>query len=157
MSDSQALYFEDFRPGRRFVSSSVTMHEAEIMDFAFKYDPQPFHISKPAAEESMYGGIIASGFHTLAVIFRMMHQENVFNACNIGSPGIEELRWLKPVHAGDTIHAEMEVLAAEPSSSRPERGRVRMAWTARNQNGEAVMTMTIVHIMLRRPGARAAE
>lgn len=156
MLERDALYFEDFEVGRRFVSRGVTMSEAAIMDFAFKYDPQPFHIDKPAAAESMYGGIIASGFHTLAVAFRMMYQENVFSSCNIGSPGLDELRWRKPVYAGDTIHTEIEVLDAEPSRSRPDRGRVRMGWTVKNQDDETVMTVTLVHIMLRRPGGSSA-
>jgi len=153
MPDRDALYFEDFHLGRRFVTRGVTLTEAEIVDFAFKYDPQPFHIDKVAAADSPYGGLIASGFHTLSAAFRMVIQENIFTACSMGSPGMDELRWLKPVHPGDTLHAELEVAEAKPSSSRPDRGRVRIAYTIKNQNDEPVMTFTAQQIFRRRPGA----
>lgn len=151
MPDRDALYFEDFHVGRRFATRGVTLTEAEIVDFAFKYDPQPFHIDKVAAAESPYGGLIASGFHTLSAAFRMVIQENIFTACSMGSPGMDELRWLKPVYPGDTLHAELEVAEAKPSSSRPDRGRVRIAYTIRNQNDEPVMTFTAQQIFKRRP------
>jgi len=153
MPDRDALYFEDFHVGRRFVSRGVTLSEAEIIDFALKYDPQPFHIDKVAASKSPYGGLIASGFHTLSAAFRMAIQHNVFTACSMGSPGLDELRWLKPVYPGDTLYTEFEVAHAEPSKSRPDRGRVRMAYTVRNQDGEAVMTLTAMQIMKTRAAA----
>ncbi len=155
MPDRDALYFEDFHVGRRFVTRGVTLSEAEIIDFAFKHDPQPFHIDKVAAAESQYGGLIASGFHTLSAAFRMVIQQNIFTACSMGSPGMDELRWLKPVYPGDTLHVELEVAEATPSSSRPDRGRVRIAYTIKNQNDEAVMTFTAQQIFKRRPPAEA--
>ena len=154
MSVAQPLYFEDFTVGRRFITRAVTLSEADIIDFAFKYDPQPFHIDKVAAERSPYGGLIASGFHTLSICFRMAIQAEVFTECSMGSPGLDDLRWLQPVRPGDTLHTEFEVVHAEPSRSRPDRGRVRMAYTVKNQRGEAVMTVTAQQILRTRTGAR---
>jgi acyl dehydratase len=154
MSVDQPLYFEDFTVGRTFTTRGVTLSEAEIIDFAFRYDPQPFHIDKLAAEQSAYGGLIASGFHTLSICFRMAIQAEVFTECSMGSPGIDELRWLQPVRPGDTLYTEFEVIHAEPSKSRPQRGRVQIAYTVKNQRGEAVMTVTAHQIFRTRYGAR---
>lgn len=150
MPDRDALYFEDFHVGRRFVTRGVTLSEAEIIDFAFKYDPQPFHIDKVAAAKSQYGGLIASGFHTLSAAFRMVIQQNIFTACSMGSPGLDEVRWLKPVYPEDTLHIECEVVHAEASKSRPDRGRIRMAYTVMNQNQEAVLTFVAMQILKRK-------
>lgn len=150
MPDRDAFYFEDFNVGRRFISRGVTLTEAEIIDFAFKYDPQPFHIDKQAAEESQYGGLIASGFHTLTAGFRMVIQQNIFTACSMGSPGMDEIRWLKPVRPGDTLHTVCTVTEAKPSNSRNDRGRIRMSYEIHNQDGEAVMTFTAAQILKRR-------
>jgi acyl dehydratase len=155
MTDRAPLYFEDFTVGRRFTTRGVTLSEADILDFAFKYDPQPFHIDKEAAARSPYGGIIASGFHTLAAAFRMVIQSGAFTECSLGSPGMDEVRWLKPVRPGDTLTAAFEVLSQERSRSRPDRGRVRMAYEIFNQHGETVMTLTALQIMLARAGAAA--
>ena len=144
-------YFEDFKAGDLFESRGVTITESQILDFALTYDPQPFHIDRHAAEASPYGGLIASGFQTLALGFRMFYQENVINACSIGSPGMEELRWPKPVRAGDTLHSVAEVLATRPSRSKPDRGSMEVAFTIKNQNGEAVMTFRTTMILLKRP------
>ncbi|MBK1697165.1 MaoC family dehydratase [Rhodovibrio salinarum] len=157
MSIEQPLYFEDFTVGRRFTTRGVTLTEADIIDFAFKYDPQPFHIDKVAAEQSPYGGLIASGFHTLSVCFRMAIQAEVFTACSMGSPGLDELRWLQPVRPGDTLCTEFEVVHAEPSQSRSSRGRVRIAYTMKNQRGETVMTVTANQILRTRKGAESAQ
>ena len=150
-----ARYFEDFAAGDRFVSPGKTLSEAEMLDFAFRFDPQPIHLDVEAACESPYDGLIASGFHTMVVGFRMLWQTGVFNACSLGSPGIDEVRWLKPVRPGDTLHTEAEVLEARPSSSKPDRGVCRVKYTVVNQTGEAVMTMTAVQILARRPTSSA--
>jgi acyl dehydratase len=155
MPKPDALYFEDFHVGRRFATRGVTLSEAEIVDFALKYDPQPFHIDKVAAAKSPYGGLIASGFQTLSAAFRMVIQQNVFTECSMGSPGMDELRWHKPVYPGDTLHAEFEVVHAEPSKSRPDRGRVRMAYAVKTQRGDAVMTFTATQIFRTRAAAEA--
>ena len=149
-------YLEDFAPGDRFESHGKTMTEAEIIDFAFRYDPQPFHIDTEAARGSPYGGLIASGFHTMVVGFRMIWQTGVFNACGMGSPGFDEIRWLKPVRPGDTLRTAAEVLEVRPSASKPDRGICRLKYTILNQNDETVMTMLAVQFVARRPVAAAA-
>ncbi len=87
-------FFDDFEVGARFVSTGVTISEAQILDFGLRFDPQPFHIDKEAAAASPYGGLIASGFHTLALAFRVFYQANIINHASLGSPGMDELRWL---------------------------------------------------------------
>ena len=146
------LYLDDFASGDRFESPGKTFTEAEIVDFAFRYDPQPIHIDVEAAKGSPYGGLIASGFHTMAVGFRMLWQTGVFNACSLGSPGLDEVRWLLPVRPGDTLRTAVEVVETRPSSSKPDRGICRVKYTILNQRDEAVMTMTAVQIFARRPG-----
>lgn len=148
-----ARYFEDFEIGERFVSPGATLSESQILDFALTYDPQPFHLDKEAAAEFPYGGLIASGFQTLALGFRVFYQANVINACSLGSPGMDELRWLAPVRPGDTIRTEAEVVSKRASKSRPDRGTVNMAYRIKNQTGEAVMTFTAIHIFRKRPDA----
>ena len=106
MTNSDALYFEDFTPGSCFRTRGATLTEAQIIDFAWANDPQPFHINKQAAAESPYGGIIASGFQTLIVAFRLFYAENIMNAASMGSPGMDELKWLDPVRPDDTLHVE---------------------------------------------------
>ncbi len=144
-------YFNDFEAGQRFVSRGVTVTEAQIIDFALAYDPQPFHLDRTAAEASPYGGLIASGFHTLALAFRMFYQEKVINACSMGSPGMSELRWLGPVRPGDTLRTEAEVTATRASRSKPDRGSVEMAFSVRNQLDEVVMTFRTTIILAQRP------
>lgn len=143
-------YFDDFVVGETFVSKGVTITESQILDFAMLYDPQPFHIDLTAANEGPFGGLIASGFQTLALTFRMFYQERVFSECGMGSPGLDELRWLMPVRPGDTLHVEAEVLETRASSSKPDRGVIRMAYKTINQNDETVMTFTAIQIMARK-------
>ena len=147
------LYFDDFAVGDRFESAGKTMSEAEILDFAFRFDPQPIHLDVEAAKRSVYGGLIASGFHTMVVGFRLFWQENVLNGCSLGSPGMDEVRWLLPVRPGDTLHTIAEVLETRPSSSKPDRGLCKVRYTIVNQREEPVMTMTAIQILARRPGA----
>ncbi len=151
------LYFEDFKPGDRFESAGKTISESEMLDFAFRFDPQPIHLDVEAAKRSPYGGLIASGYQTMMVGFRMLWQSGIFNACSLGSPGMDEVRWLKPVRPGDTLRTVAEVLAVRPSESKPDRGICRMAYTMLNQNDEEVMTMTSVQIFARRPASAARE
>ncbi|MBF1166410.1 MAG: MaoC family dehydratase, partial [Dechloromonas agitata] len=126
--------------------------EAEIIDFAWRYDPQPFHLDATAALGSPYGGLIASGFQSLAICFRLFIQSGVLAESSMGSPGIDELRWLAPVRPGDTLHSEIEVLEVRPSSSRPDRGIARLKYQAVNQRGETVLTFIVNHLLRRRPG-----
>ena len=143
-------WFEDFEVGQRFVSQGVTLTEASIIDFAIRYDPQRFHIDKEAAARTHFGGLIASGFQTLGLSFRMFFQLGVMHESGIGAPGIEELHWSAPVRPGDTLRCEVEVIEVRPSKSKPDRGFVRLRYTTRNQRGETVMTLTVPQIVMRR-------
>jgi acyl dehydratase len=145
------LYFEDFAVGQRFKTRGATLSEAQILDFAWAHDPQPFHIDVEAAARGPYGGLIASGFQTLLVTFRLIYQEKIINAGSMGSGSCDELRWLKPVRPGDTIRAEGEVLEVRASRSRPDRGTVTIAYITLNQHGEPVMSMRVPHLIARRP------
>jgi acyl dehydratase len=145
-------YFEDFAVGDRFKTRGVTLTESMIVDFALRHDPQPFHIDVEAAKGSIYGGLIASGFQTLALGFRMVLETGVFRTASMGSPGFDELRWLRPVRPGDTLHTEFEVLETKPSSSKPDRGIARIKYWIKNQSGEDVITFTAMQLLRRRPG-----
>ncbi len=144
-------YLDDFEIGERFVGPGISLSEAQILDFALMYDPQPFHIDREAAAASPFGGLIASGFQTLAIGFRSFYQTGAINHASIGSPGFDELRWLKPVRPGDTLHTEMEVKSKRASKSKPDRGTVHMAWEVRNQTGETVLTLIGIQLLRRRP------
>jgi acyl dehydratase len=150
---TDALYFEDFTSGREFRTDGVTLTEGQILDFALAYDPQPFHLDVEAAKQSIFGGLIASGFHTMALTFRLFAQTRALAACSLGSPGADELRWLRPVRPGDTLRAIVRVVEQRPSTSKPDRGIVRLHWTTLNQKGEPVLTMTSMQLVRRRPGA----
>ena len=143
-------YLDDLQAGQRFESGGITLTEAEIIDFAWRYDPQPFHLDANATAESPYGGLIASGFQSLAVCFRLFIQSGMLAESSLGSPGIDELRWLAPVRPGDTLHSVVDVLDVRPSTSKPDRGIVRMKYQAINQRGEAVLAFIVNHLLRRR-------
>jgi acyl dehydratase len=146
---NQERYLDDFAEGERFVTPGITVTESEIIDFALKYDPQSFHLDANAAADSLYGGLIASGFHTLSLCFRLFIQSGILASCSMGSPGIDELRWLAPVRPGDTLHSEVEVLEVKPSRSKPDRGILRLKYAAMNQHGEPVLTFIVNHFLSR--------
>ena len=147
------LYFEDFTVGREFRTDGATLTESQILDFALAFDPQPFHMDVEAAKQSMFGGLIASGFHTMALTFRLFAQTRALAACSLGSPGVDELRWLRPVRPGDTLRATVQVVEQRPSGSKPDRGIIRLHWTALNQRSEPVLTMTSMQLVKRRPAS----
>lgn len=142
-------YLDDLTPGQRFTSPGLTLSEAEIIDFAWRYDPQPFHLDAHAAADSPYGGLIASGFQSLAICFRLFIQSGILAESSMGSPGIDELRWLAPVRPGDTLHSEIEVLEVRPSASKPDRGIARLRYQAVNQRHEAVLSFIVLHLLRR--------
>ena len=144
-------YFEDFEPGRIIAVGSRTLGEEEIIAFARQFDPQPFHVDHDAAAKSMFGGIIASGWHTCSIMMRMMVDGFLSQAASLGSPGVDEIRWIKPVRAGDTIAVTTTVLDARASSSKPDRGVVHTMWEAKNQHGETVATVKGMGMFMRRP------
>ncbi|MCW5731980.1 MAG: MaoC family dehydratase [Alphaproteobacteria bacterium] len=143
-------YYEDYSVGEVIKADGVTLSEADILDFAFRYDPQPFHLDKEAAAKSIYGGLIASGWQVGAVTFRMLVQAGVLGRGSMGSPGLDELRWTKPVRPGDTLYAEAEVTDMRPSQSKPDRGLVFMTYRVRNQSGEVVMSFRSTQLIRRR-------
>lgn len=148
---SREIYFEDFAPGDELQTPGVTVTEGQIIDFALQFDPQPFHLDTEAAKGTVFGGLIASGFHTAALTFRLFLQTNALGACSLGSPGIDELRWLRPVRPGDTLRAVVQVLEVKPSTSKPDRGVITVKYTTLNQRGEPVLTMTSKQLLRRRP------
>ncbi len=148
---SRDWYFEDFVPGQEFDLGKRTVSEDEIIAFATQYDPQPFHIDKEAAAKSIYGGVIASGWHTCAMIMRMVVDGMPCANSSMGSPGLDGVRWLQPVRAGDTLSLRHLTKDVKASSSKPDRGVVWSKWTATNQRGEDVCTIDGMAMFRRRP------
>jgi len=143
------LHFEDYTVGLVFRAPGVTVTEAEIIDFAFRYDPQPIHTDKVAAEKSIYGGLISSGMLTMGLGLRMLLQAGFMGRASAGSPGLDEIRFHKPARPGDTLYASAEVTDARPSS-KPERGVLRVAFRVENQRGELVTNWAATQIVMRR-------
>ena len=133
--------FEDFEPGQVYELGSRTVTEDELVAFAREWDPQPFHVDPDAARESVFGGLIASGWQTGAIWMRM-YVDTMLGSAARGSPGIEELRWLAPVRPGDTLVGRLTVLETTPSATRSDRGTVRILSEMVNQDGVVVMRMT---------------
>jgi acyl dehydratase len=145
-------YFEDIEPGavRRFGSYQVTREE--VVAFAGQYDAQPFHLDDEAAAQTHFGRIAASGWHTCAMTMAMVVEDMKHHAhAGLGSPGIDELRWHKPVYPGDTLRCEIEVIEKRPSRSRPEMGSYRSRVTVFNQHDETVLTFLPINLIRRRP------
>jgi acyl dehydratase len=135
------LTFEDFEPGQVYELGTTTVSADEIVAFAREFDPQPFHLDPDAAKESVFGGLIASGWHTGAMWMRLYVDSMLAGSSAQGSPGIEELRWLAPVRPGDTLQGRLTVLETAPSTRRPDRGTVRIRGEMVNQDGVTVLSM----------------
>ncbi len=144
-------YFEDFKVGESFELGSTTITDAEIIAFARQYDPQSFHLDPEAAKQSIFGGLIASGWQTASLFMRMLVDSIISKSHGMGSSGLEELRWPAPVRPGDTLNARMLVLETRPSRSRPEMGIVRWRGEGLNQWGELVMSLVAITFFRRRP------
>lgn len=144
-------YLDDFEPGQEFLLGSFSLTEDEIIEFARRFDPQPFHTDLEAAEGSAFGGLIASGWHTGSSIMRLLVDNFIPRESSMGSPGIDELRWTKPVRPGDVITAVYRVLDVVPSRSKPDRGHIAGELVATNQDGDVVMTYRGRGIYRRRP------
>jgi acyl dehydratase len=156
MSDANKTYaFEDFSPGRVFDLGSKLVSRDEVLAFAAAFDPQPLHLDEVAAEASVLGGLSASGWHSCAMLMRMMCDAYLLDSTSQGSPGIDSLRWLKPVRPGDTLRARMTVLAARGSQSRPQIGLVRSEWAVFNQADEQVLSMEGWTMFARRSASSA--
>lgn len=146
-------YFEEFEVGQTFDLGSATVTKDEIVAFGRQFDPQPFHIDEQAAEHSMYGGLIASGWHTTAILMRLLVDGLLNSTASMGSPGVDELRWLRPVRPGDTLRARLTIVETTPSKSRLDRGTIRSTCQVLNQRDEVVMRVTAANIIGRRPSA----
>ncbi len=144
-------YAEDFPVGVRRELGSTTLVEDEVIRFAREFDPQPFHVDKAAAEQGFYGGIIASGWHTCSLTMRIMVDNYLADAAALGSPGIDELRWLKPVRPGDRLTVYSTVREIKNSTSKPDRAVLTTVTEVENQAGDVVLTMLGKTMMLRRP------
>jgi acyl dehydratase len=144
-------YFEDFPPGLTIELGSVAFTTQAIVEFARAWDPQTMHTDPELARASTYGGLIASGWHTVASYMRMLVDQVIGDSHSVGSPGIDNVRWVKPVRPGDTLSGRFIVLDARPSNSRPDWGIVRSRGEMLNQDGETVMHMEAVNFFDRRP------
>jgi acyl dehydratase len=142
-------YLDDFHIGETFESRSASLTEAQIMDFALTWDPQPFHIDKQAALKGPFGGIIASGFQTQALAFRLFYDLGLIAKSNIIGLGVDEARWPAPVRPDDALRVIVEVLEITPSSSKPDRGVLKLGYRVLNQDDVVVMTFTTIKILKR--------
>ena len=148
--------YEDMEVGTSREVGRHTFTREEIVEFAQKFDPQPFHIDEAAAAESPFRGLIASGWHTCSVMMGMLVRNLLADSTSMGSPGLDEIRWLKPVRVGDTITMMNVIVDKRVSDSKPDRGIVSTRWEGINQHGELVVTVRSKGIFgLRNPGAAA--
>lgn len=146
-------YWEDYEVGALIELGSTSMTKEEIVEFASRYDPQPFHVDEAAAKESFFKGLIASGWHTCSAVMRLLVDHYLSPETSMGSPGVDEIRWLRPVRPGDTLTAKVRIVDKRPSRSRPDVGSVFNEYQVFNQNGELVMTMKGVGIIRRKAAA----
>lgn len=143
-------YFEDYVPGATYEFGDIEVTEAEIVEFARRYDPQDFHTDPVAAAKSPFGGLIASGWLTTALMMRLFSDHYLSKNASLSSPGIDELRWKKPVRPGDRLRVRVTVVEARPSQSKPDRGMVRSSIEVLNQEGEIVMSLIAMNLLGRR-------
>lgn len=153
---SAKYYWEDLPAGKVIDFGPREVERDEIIEFGRRYDPQPFHTDEAAAKQSIYGGLIASGWHTCGIVMRMLYDGLLSRAASLGSPGVDAVRWLKPVRPGDRLHARMTIVEAHASRSKPDRGTIKSKWEVFNQNDELVMTMEGVGMYRRRDTEDAA-
>lgn len=144
-------YFEDFAVGDTEEFGNYITSQEDIIEFATEFDPQPFHIDPDAAKEHFFGGIIASGWHTGSMLMRMIVDHQVGNAASMGSPGMDELRWIRPVRPGEQLKAQSEVLQSTPHKYKNDRGFIKFKHTVLTHDGEIKMTMTSSILFGKRP------
>lgn len=144
------MFYEDMPVGKTYATGTKTLSAEEIIAFGKQWDNQPFHVDEAAAKESVFGGLIASGFHTILTAFNLTLQASDWSESSMGSPGMADVRWIKPVYAGDTLRVEAEVTAAKPSKSKPDRGFVDVQYNILNQNDVLVSSYHSTHMLKRR-------
>ncbi|HSU14756.1 MaoC family dehydratase [Longimicrobium sp.] len=147
------MYFEDYEPGSVHEFGSIRVDEEEVLAFGRRFDPQVFHTDPEAAERTEYGGLIASGWHTAGLMMRLYSDHYLSKVATLVSPGVDNLRWLRPVRPGDELSLRVTVAEARRSRSKPDRGLVRSDVEVLNQRGEVVMTLSALNFFLcRTPG-----
>ena len=144
-------YWDDMKAGEVVELGSHTMGKERMLSFAREFDPQVFHTDEEAARHTTFGGLVASGWHTGSLSMRLFYDGLIHNVVSLGSPGFDELRWLKPVRPGDTLSARLTVLECVASRSKPDRGVIRALLETRNQDGDVVMSIKAVNLFGRRP------
>jgi acyl dehydratase len=152
----EARYFEDYRPGAVYTAGAIAVTESDIIDFARRYDPQPMHTDPEFAARGRFGGLIASGWHTGAMMMRLFADNFLSPASSLASPGLDELRWHLPVRPGDVLSLRITILEARPSRKNPEQGVIRSHVEVLNQTGAVVMSMKPISLVRRRPVQDAA-
>ena len=150
-----SIYLDDFHPGAVREAGPCAVTREEIIDFATRYDPQPFHVDEDAARETMFGGLISSGWMTIGIAMRLYVDSFLHEAASLGSPGVDQIRWVQPVRPGDTLRLRTTVREVKPSQSKPDRGIVFTHWEVLNQKDEVVLTMEGMGMFRRRPAAGA--
>ena len=148
-------YFEDFKTGERFVSGGMTLTETGIIEFARQWDPQPFHVDIEFARKWSFGGLVASGLHTMCVTLKLWLEMGVLKASSLGSPGLGETQFPRPVRPGDTLRVITDIVELRASASKPDRGICRLRQVTINQRGEHVMEQETTVFLKRRPIAAA--
>ena len=151
MNEYGLRHFEDYVPGASYDCGSVSFDQAGIITFAKEFDPQPFHVDPVAAADGPFGGLIASGWHTTAVVMRLLVENYLPPGGSLGGPGVDEIRWPNPVRPGDTVRVRATVMEARKSQSRPDRGIVKTMAEAVNSGGQPVMRVTAVNFIAARP------
>ena len=155
MTDHGPTYFDDYAPGTTFDCGSVSVDEAEIISFAKTFDPQALHVDPEAAARGPFGGLVASGWHTAALVMRQLVEHYLAAEASLGSPGLDEIRWPYPVRPGDTLRVRATVVEARRSLSKPDRGIVRTMAEAVNQDNRPVMRATTINFFRVRPAPAA--
>ncbi|MBA3893814.1 MAG: MaoC family dehydratase [Gemmatimonadales bacterium] len=149
--DAGPRYLEDLAVGQRYAGGSVAVDLQAIRTFAASFDPQPFHLDEEAARTSVFGRLVASGWHTMALTMRLLVEGELRSAWGLIGLGADELRWPRPVLPGDVLHVEWEVHEVRPSSSKPDRGTARLRIMTRNQRDEVVLSLVTTILLPRRP------
>ena len=140
-------YFEDYVPGSVFEYGTIVVDQADIIEFARRFDPQTLHTDATAAARGPFGGLIASGWHTASLTMRLLVDHYLSKVASLGSPGVDELRWTQPVRPGDALRVRASVLEARRSRSKPDRGIVRTLIEVLNQHGDVVMSLKALNIL----------
>ena len=150
------FYFEDFAVGWTAEYGPRRVTREEIVGFAAQYDPQPMHLDEEAARHTMLGGLAASGWHTCCIMMRIIADNLLVDAASMGAPGIEEVKWLRPLRPGDNLTVRGSVTTTRGSQSKPDRGFVTFLWEVSNERGEKIMTLLCPQMLLRREAGAAA-